>query len=125
MFKNDPLFVEYDKNRFDAYKLYGIADGQYGDYLDKALSATYNTNSVKSDIDRYANPIGMVVSGPTSNIAGRFRRYLSGNNDDFLPPNQMKYGSTVQGYKTLKPPSSKDLATGWATDATDDLLYPW
>lgn len=125
MFRNDSLFVEYDKNRFNTYKTAGLVSGDYANYLDRALSGVYNTSSVDNDIEKYSNPIKMVVSGPTSNIAGRYRNYLSGAEDNFLPSNQLKYGSVVQGFKPVKSPTTKDLATGWAYETTGDLLRPY
>lgn len=122
MFAQDPLFVEYDKSRFDAYKNADLLTGDYSAFLENSLKRT--TDSTEHDFEKFANPIGMVVSGPSSNIAGRYRAYLEGD-DTFLPADKIKYGTIVQGFKPVKTPSTKDLATGWAAEATGDLLYPW
>ena len=121
MFNTDRLFAEYDKDLFTAYKKADLLSGEYSGFLDKILSR--NTKDVPHEITKFANPIGMIVSGPASNIAGRYRNYIVGN-DDFLPLNRSVYNTKVPGFKPVKPPSTKDLATGAALEATLDALYP-
>lgn len=122
MFNNDSLFVNYDSNQFNTYKKADLLSGDYFSFLDRALSQSVLDS--ENSVQKYANPIGMVVAGPYSNIAGRFRNYLVGN-DNYLPADKMVHGSKMIGFKPIKTPNTKDLATAWAYETTGDILYPY
>lgn len=121
MLIDDPLFIEYDPNRHKAYKNASLLSGNYFDYLDRALQ---QSTDQKNNVEVKANPLEIVKYGPASNIAGRYRDYLGGTQKDFLSAPKTWYGFTAdQGSKARRTPTAKELALGWAMEATDGMIY--
>lgn len=125
MYRNDPLFFEFDQNTYKAYKDADLLNYRtYSDYLNDVQK--YASIDRPNTVDEIVNPLKIVKYGPATNIAGRYLNYITGSSKNLNTTPREYYGFDEfrEGTKVVKSPTTRDLALGWALAATDGMLYP-